>query len=511
MIGLSLEGHFRNLKLSLCAGLVDNPRKFLRPPRLYSVPSPISELSIACAGTRNGSGLFGRKNRLTVPEVRQTRVRYLIIAILFAVSCFSYGDRVALSIAWAAITKDISVDPLKLGYLFSAFSWAYVLGQLPSGGLLDRYGSKRVYGIAIVLCSISAFLTGFAGYLTAGAAFTAIFALRLLSGFAQAPVFPGNGRIVASWFPTRERGRASAIFNSSQYFALPIFAPIFGWIVHVAGWKSCFWFMGALGVLLSLVWFKNIYGVKQHPGISSAEIETIEKGGGLVNTDQEPQPSVKGSPLTWPAIKVLLSHRMLVGIYIGQYCITTLTWFFLTWFPIYLAQARHMSILRVGFAAAVPGLCGGFGGILGGVISDRLLHQGCSLSFARKAPIMAGMALSMTMIACNYAHAQSLMLLLMSISFFGKGIGALGWTVISDTSPKGMLGLNGALFNLIGNIAGIITPIVIGYLVQKTGKFDDALIFVGLTAFCAIVSYGPVVGEIKRLDLSFPSPAPNGN
>lgn len=441
---------------------------------------------------------------LTRSDSRRTRVRFLIIAILFAVSCFSFGDRVALSIAGTAMTRDIDLSPLRMGYLFSGFSWAYVLGQLPAGGLLDSFGSKRVYGISIFLWSIFAFLTGFAGYLAASAAFTAIFVLRLASGFAQAPVFPGNGRIVASWFPTAERGRASAIFNSSQYFALPIFAPIFGWITHVFGWKSCFWFMGLLGMVLTIVWFKNIYGVRQHPRISAAEIETIESGGGLVNTGQDGKATVRSNPLTWTTVKMLLSHRMLVGIYIGQYCITTLTWFFLTWFPVYLAQARHMSILKVGFAAAVPGLCGGFGGILGGVLSDKLLHRGHSLSFARKAPIMAGMALSMTMIACNYARAQSIMLLFMSISFFGKGIGALGWTVISDTSPKGLVGINGALFNFIGNMAGITTPIMIGYLVQKTGSFDDVLIFVSIAALVAIISYGPIVGEIKRLELTAP-------
>jgi ACS family glucarate transporter-like MFS transporter len=395
--------------------------------------------------------------------------------------------------------KTINLTPVRMGYLFSAFSWAYVLGQLPSGGLLDRFGSKRVYGISIILWSICALLTGFAGYLTASAAFTTIFVLRLFSGLAQAPVFPGNGRIVASWFPTTERGRASAIFNSSQYFALLVFAPIFGWIIQGYGWKSCFWFMGVLGFALTLVWFTNIYGVKDHPRISNAEIVTIEGGGGLVNTDHGNMADSGANTLTWVTVKMLLSHRMLVGIYIGQYCITTLTWFFLTWFPVYLAQARHMSILQVGFAAAVPGLCGGFGGILGGVLSDKLLHRGHSLSFARKAPIMAGMALSMTMIACNYAQAQGIMLLFMSVSFFGKGVGALGWTVISDTSPKGMIGMNGALFNFIGNMAGITTPIIIGYLVQKTGSFNDVLIFISLTALCAIVSYGPMVGEIKRL------------
>jgi ACS family glucarate transporter-like MFS transporter len=434
-------------------------------------------------------------------------VRYLILAVLFAVSCFSFGDRVALSLAGAAMGQAIHPTPVRMGYLFSAFSWAYVLGQLPSGGLLDRFGSRRVYGIAIILWSICAFLTGFAGYLTAGAAFTEIFILRLFSGLAQAPVFPGNGRIVASWFPTTERGRASAIFNSSQYFALLIFAPIFGWIIHRYGWQSCFWFMGLVGFALSLIWFTNIYSVKEHPRISPVEIAAIECGGGLVNTDRRNLTNSGNNTLTWATVKMLLSHRMLVGIYIGQYCITTLTWFFLTWFPVYLAQARHMSILNVGFAAAVPGLCGGFGGILGGVLSDKLLHSGHSLSFARKAPIMAGMALSMTMIACNYAQAQSIMLLFMSVSFFGKGVGALGWTVVSDTSPKGMVGMNGALFNLIGNIAGITTPIIIGYLVQKTGSFNDVLIFVSLTALCAIVSYGPIVGEIKRLDLIASVPA----
>jgi ACS family glucarate transporter-like MFS transporter len=279
-----------------------------------------------------------------------------------------------------------------------------------------------------------------------------------------------------------------------------IFAPVLGWITHSAGWQSSFWFMGGLGIVFTLIWVKSIYEVKDHPHINEAEIALIEQGGGLVNADR----AAKGKALTWVAVKELLSHRMLVGIYLGQYCITTLTWFFLTWFPVYLNQARHLSIVKVGFAAALPALCGGTGGILGGVVSDRLLRAGYSLSFSRKLPIMAGMLLSVTMIGCNYAPEQALMLFLMSVSFFGKGFGSLGWTVISDTSPKGMVGLNGALFNLIGNLAGITTPIIIGYLVKKTGSFDDVLIFVGATALCAIVSYGPLVGEIKRLDLQLP-------
>lgn len=440
-------------------------------------------------------------------EQRPTRIRYIIVLMLFVASCFSYGDRVMLSIAGISFSKDLHMDAVKLGYLFSGFSWAYVVGQLPAGGLLDRFGSKRVYGASIVLWSICAFLAGFAGYLPAAAAFLVIFGLRLVSGLVQSPVFPGNGRIVASWFPTAERGRASAIFNASQYFSLVLFAPILGWITNYWGWKQCFWFVGAAGILLSFVWHRVVYGVKAHPRINQGEINFIEQGGGLVNIDPAAGSTQRAPKLTWAAIRMLLSNRMLVGIYLGQYCITTLTWFFLTWFPVYLSQARHMSITKVGIMAALPALCGFVGGILGGVVSDKLLQAGHSLSFARKTPIVAGMLLSVTMIGCNYANAQWVVMVLMSLAFFGKGFGALGWTVIADTSPKPLIGVNGGLFNLIGNLAGITTPIIIGYIVKRTGSFHDALIFVVATALMAIVAYLPIVGEIKRVDLKLPEPA----
>ena len=430
---------------------------------------------------------------------RTTHIRYLIVLMLFIASTFSYGDRVVLSIAAVDLMRDLRLDPLRLGYLFSGFSWAYALAQLPAGGLLDRYGSKTVYGISIIGWSICALLAGLTGYLPAIAAFYALFALRLLSGLVQSPVFPGNGRIVAAWFPAAERGTASAIFNSSQYFSLVFFAPIMGWIVHLWGWKQCFWFAGAVGLAFSVVWFRVVYGVKTHPRISQAEIDTIEEGGGLANLDAAGRP--RANTLTWSAIRWLLGKRMLVGIYIGQFCITTLTWFFLTWFPVYLSRARHISIVKVGFLAALPALCGCFGGILGGVVSDRLLRATGSLTFARKAPIVAGMALAMTMVACNYVSTRAAVVAFMALAFFGKGFGALGWTVISDTSPRSLIGINGGLFNLIGNLAGITTPIVIGYIVKRTGSFHGALVFVAATAMMAIVAYLPIVGEIRRLDV----------
>ncbi len=421
--------------------------------------------------------------------------------MLFVASSFSYGDRVVLSIVGVALQKQLHVDALKLGWLLSAFSWAYVVAQLPAGGLLDRFGSKRVYGYSIIGWSLCSIVAGFAGYLPVAIAFGALFFIRMLSGAIQAPVFPGNGRIVAAWFPAAERGRASAIFNSSQYFALVFFGPLMGWVVTHRNWQACFWLGGIMSLVLGVVWFRTIYGVKEHPTISQSEIEYIEQGGGLAGMDNG---TAKKGPntLTWGAVKLLLGERMLVGIYIGQYCITSLTWFFLTWFPIYLSQARHMSMLKVGFAASFPAMCGVAGGILGGVVSDKLLRRTGSLSIARKTPIVLGMLCSLTMIGCNYTDSTTLVIALMALAFFGKGFGALGWPVISDVSPRNMIGLNGSLFNLFGNTAGILTPIVIGAIVKKTGSFNLALVYVGLMALGAIVSYLFLVGEIKRVEFT---------
>ena len=423
--------------------------------------------------------------------------------MLFVASCFSYGDRAALAVAGVAMQKALALNPVKMGWLLSGFGWAYVAGQLPSGGLLDRFGSKRVYGVSIIAWSICAFLVGLAGYAPAALVFSIIFGLRLVSGLVQSPVFPGNGRIVAAWFPTAERGRASAIFNASQYFSLVAFGPLFGWLTTHYGWRSCFYCMAIFGWLLAFAWWKLVFNVTEHPMISRPEIDCIEAGGGLVNVDRTT--GLRRNPLTWVMFRQLLGQRMLVGIYIGQFCINTLTTFFLTWFPSYLVKARHMTILQAGFASAVPALCGFSGGILGGVFSDWLLRRGHSLTFARKLPIVAGMLLSVTMIACNYTNVQALVMVLMSLAFFGKGFGALGWTVIADTSPKELVGVNGGVFNLFGNLSTISTPTVIGFLVAKTGSFNDALVFVGLTALVAIFSYVFIVGDIKRLELKQPA------
>jgi MFS transporter, ACS family, glucarate transporter len=438
---------------------------------------------------------------------RPTSVRWGIVTMLFIASTINYADRATLSIAGDSVSREYGLDPVTMGYVFSAFGWAYVLGQLPGGWLLDRFGSKLIYGLSLLIWSTFTLLQGFLGFFESGMVVAGFFVLRFALGLAEAPSFPANGRIVSAWFPTAERGTASAFFNSSQYFALVIFSPMMGWIVHHLGWRQVFWVMGALGIGFAFVWFKLIHGPSDHPRINRAELNHIRDGGGLVTLDQR----VPGRPQTKVGgvyIKQLLRNRMLIGIYIGQYCISTLTYFFLTWFPVYLMKERGMSVLKAGLLASLPALSGFIGGLLGGMVSDHLLKRGCSLTIARKLPIIVGMLLSCSMVFCNYTTSETLVMVVMAIAFFGKGFGALGWAVVSDTSPKEIAGLSGGLFNTFGNIAGITTPIAIGYILKITGSFNGALLFVAANAFVAIIAYVVLVGEIKRVQLTPPSTPP---
>src|SRR6266702_7377711 len=438
---------------------------------------------------------------VSAADVRRSRVRLFIVTMLFLVTTVNYADRATLSIAGPALSKELHLDPVAMGYVFSAFGWSYVIAQVPGGWLLDRYGSRLVYAFSIIIWSLFTMMQGWIGLLSGASAIVALFALRFLVGFAEAPSFAANARIVAAWFPGSERGTASACFNSGQYFATVIFAPLMGWIAHDFGWRFVFYVMGALGIVMGLVWIKTIYGPKEHPGINDAEFDYIKEGGALVDLDAPKETKAAESGPGWDHIKQLLGNRMMLGVYIGQYCINTLTYFFLTWFPVYLVKERGLSILQAGFVATLPALCGFIGGVIGGIISDAILRKTGSLTMARKIPIVGGMLLSMSVIACNYVDGDALVVGFMALAFFGKGIGALGWAVVSDTSPKEAGGVSGGLFNTFGNLSSISTPIVIGYILAATGSFAGALVFVGANALVAAFAYLVIVGKIERVVL----------
>ncbi|EBO4931028.1 MFS transporter [Salmonella enterica] len=430
---------------------------------------------------------------------QNSHIRYLILVVVFLITSVNYADRATLSIAGSSVAKELGLDSGDMGLIFSAFGWAYLVMQIPGGWLLDKYGSKKVYTWSLFFWSIFTFLQGFVELMPLAWTVISLFFLRFMLGFSEAPSFPANARIVAAWFPTNERATATACFNAGQYFALALFSPLLGWLTFAWGWQHVFTVMGIIGFILTFIWVRYVHNPSEHPMISRQELKYITDGGAII--DMDTKSAAKKSSGGWTSVKQMLTNRMLMGVFLGQYFINSITWFFLTWFPIYLVQQRGMSILNVGFIASIPAICGFAGGILGGVCSDWLLKKGMSITAARKIPIVFGMLLATSLILCNYIESHVVVVSLMALAFFGKGFGALGWTVVSDVAPKEAAGMCGGLFNAFGNVASIVTPLVIGYLVKEMHSFNSALIFVGASAIAAMLCYLLVVGKISRMEL----------
>ena len=433
---------------------------------------------------------------------RKIGVRVWILGLILFLSGVAYADRSILSIAGSGIKQEFGLTTVQLGYILSAFSWAYVLGQVPGGLLLDRLGTKHVYAVTLVLWSLSTFLIGFVGELatSVSTAVVLFFSLRFALGFIESPSFPANARITAMWFPKSERGRASSLFSSSQYFAVAIFSPFAGWLVSDFGWPWPFFVLGTVGVMAAFVWMRFMDEPRKHPKMSQAELDYIVQGGALVDIDSVRHRKAAGR-LSAGAFSSLLTNRMLWCAYLGQYCIIALSYFFITWFPIYLVQARGMDIMQAGFATVAPSLFGFAGGISGGFISDYLIEIGWSVSWARKMPFIIGMLMASMLALASFLDSNAIIIALMSFAFYGKGVaaGAGTWAVVSDTAPKEAVGLAGSIFNCIGNIAGIVTPIVFGYIVAATGNYGAGLYFVGAHCIVAAFLFLFVMGTIERV------------
>jgi len=437
-----------------------------------------------------------------IAEAKVGRRRFVILSLIFTVTVLNYADRATMSIAGTGVVKDLGLDPIMLGMIFSAFAWAYALGQIPGGWLLDKFGARRVYGCSLLLWSLFTMMQGTVGWfgIVGSSAAATLFGMRFMLGLVESPAFPANNRIVSCWFPTSERGTASALFNSAQYMAVVVFAPLMAWLTHALGWEHVFLWMGALGLVATVFWFALYREPLSDPRLRDEELAYMREGGALV--DLEATRKLTKPKLSFAEVAQLFTHRTLWAIYLGQYCITALTYFFITWFPIYLIKGRGLTIMEAGWVAALPAICGFSGGVLGGVVSDYLIRKGMHPSRARKTPFVIGMVLAASLVSANYVDANWMVIALMALAFFGKGLAAVGWAVLSDTAPKGMVGLSGGVFNGIGNIAGIVTPVVIGFFVASTGSFDMALWFVAAHGVLGIFAYVVLAGRFERVEIA---------
>lgn len=418
---------------------------------------------------------------------RASRARLVILALLTLGTMINYLDRTVISVAAPLMTKELGLSAAVMGIVFSAFSWTYAAAQIPGGVFLDRVGVRLTYFLSITLWSGFTMLQGLVTGLPS------LILYRLGLGVAEAPCFPSNSRILSTWFPQQERARATGVYSVGQYFGLAFLSPVLFWISGAFGWRALFLIVGAIGIVFGLIWFVSYRDPHDSKSANQAELDYIAAGGGLA-------PKGEKTKFAWSHIGFLLRQRQIVGASIGQFAGNSTLVFFLTWFPTYLATERHMGWLKVGIYAVLPFIAASVGVVVGGLISDILLKRTGSANLARKLPIISGLLLASTIVVANFVSSDKLVIAVMSVAFFGQGMVNLGWTLITDVAPKKLIGLTGGVFNLCANLAGIITPIVVGFIVAATGSFFYALAFIGVIALIGALSYIFVVGDVRRVE-----------
>jgi ACS family D-galactonate transporter-like MFS transporter len=421
----------------------------------------------------------------------RTHVRWAPVLALVAVgTMINYLDRTVLGVAAPSLTKDLGLTPAQMGLVFSAFSWSYALLQIPGGIFLDRFGTRVTYFIAVVFWSVC---TGAMGIVRT---LNGLILTRIGVGIFEAPCFPANSRILATWFPQQERARANSIYSFGQYVGLGFLSVPLFWITQRFGWRILFAAVGAFGVAFGLAWWAWYRDPSASRAVNRGELEHIEAGGGG---------EYQGEPVRfrWRHIAALLRHRQILGASLGQFGGNSTQVFFVTWFPTYLVTARGMTFIQAGLMTSLPYIGASAGVLAGGLISDTILKRTGSANLSRKLPIVGGMLLASTIVAANYVPAGSdgLVILIMSIAFFGQGMTNLGWTVVSDIAPKKLIGLTSGIFNFSANMAGILTPLVIGIAFQLTGSFVGPLVYIGGVALIGAFAYSVILGDIHRLDI----------
>ena len=319
------------------------------------------------------SGLASQRRKLSgvVTEdparERPSRSRVAIAIMLFVTVVINYLDRSNLSITALAMRTELGLDTRQMGLVLSAFGWTYAFLQIPGGWLVDRVAPRRLYAALILLWSMATIRLGFT-YSVAG-----LMVVRMLVGVLEAPSYPMNNRVVTSWFPEGERASAIGFYISGQYIGIAFLTPVLVWIQSTIGWHMVFVTTGGLGIIWAVVWYIAYRDPRDSRRTNVAEIALIQGGGGLVdlgNRHRSDRP-----PVSRKDVRLILGSRKLWGVYFGQYAVSSTLWFFLTWFPTYLVQARGMDITRAGFLASLPFLAAFVGVNSSGLLSDFMVAR----------------------------------------------------------------------------------------------------------------------------------------
>ncbi len=392
----------------------------------------------------------------------------------------NYVDRATLSVANKLIQDELGIPVAKMGLLLSAFLWAYAVSQLPVGGLIDRFGPRKLLGLGLFGWSLAqaagGVVTGFGTFVAA----------RFALGVGEAPLFPGGARVVRDWFNIRQRGFATGLLQSASSLGNFIAVPLLTFLMLRLSWRWMFVMVGAAGILLAVVWW-CIHRDPSEVRLTKDEYRYLTEG-------DENSTSSTPSFAEW---KQLFAHRTTWGMIAGFFGTIYTLWLYTSWLPYYLEHERHMSVARVGIVAAIPYFFGCVGAVAGGWLCDFLTRRGWTPIGGRKLLVSSALCgISLSTVGTVSAQSNTTALALISISLFLIYIASsAAWATVPIAAPSQCTASLGSIQNFGGYLGGALAPMVTGFIVQSTGSFSRALL---LSAGLSFLSSGAYLWLVRK-------------
>lgn len=391
--------------------------------------------------------------------------RRTIIILLFLAGVVNYLDRSALSIGAPFIKEDLSLSATQLGIIFSSFSVGYAIFNFLGGIAADKYGAKLTLFVAMIVWSL------FSGAVALTIGFASLIVIRVLFGMGEGPLSTTFSKMINNWFPANKRASVIGLANSGTPLGGAIAGPIVGFIALTYSWRVSFIIIMLVGFVWAILWWKF---VKEKPS-SSLEVESDEK----IDT-------TNARPLTF-----YLKQKTVLFTAFAFFSYNYILFFFLTWFPSYLIDARGLDPASMSMVTMIPWIVGFVGLASGGFVSDMVFKKFANkgVLFSRKVVLVSCLFVSAVCIgiAGMVTTTVSAVTLVALSVFFLYLTGAIYWAIIQDVVEKSSVGSVGGFMHFLANTAGIIGPTLTGYIVDSTGSFTGAFLLAGgLAVFASL-------------------------
>lgn len=392
----------------------------------------------------------------------------IILIFLFLAGVINYLDRSALSVAAPFIQEDLKLTPGQMGIIFSSFSIGYAIFNFVGGVASDKFGAKITLFVAMIVWSL------FSGAIVLVVGFVSLFIVRIMFGMGEGPLSATINKMVNNWYPPSKRATAVGLANSGTPLGGAISGPIVGYIALHLGWRVSFIAIMVIGIIWAISWW---FFAKEKP-------DYIEE------TKIDEKADI--APVTTFKLGYYLKNPTVLFTAFAFFAYNYILFFFLTWFPSYLVDARNLSIENMSLITVIPWVLGFLGLAMSGIVSDFVYKHTVQkgVLFSRKVVLVICLFLSAVCIGISgivTTTAGAVTLVALSVLFLYL-TGAIYWAIVQDVVDSNNVGSVGGFMHLLANTAGIVGPTITGYIIQTTGTYTAAFLLAGGLAVIASIA-----------------------